>query len=489
MEPLPLQQSRVYSETVTGRFVSLCDFEDSPALPGHRQVDWFTISAKGGPDAAPAGKGKFVVNVTRTGAGAMEVSLPPQGRLVFSPQEVHDFSGYTLLSMALYSEALRDDLRVTLRTDKTAWTSPHTIVQIGWNTVLIDIQRLSRAAGFDTKAVRAIEIAFVDAAGHVMFNLDDIMLIDNRRAIEPTPPGIKLLKSGLDYTLELPGRGPMRLSQSPDGLWRLGEDQPVVSIAAAGQPAAGWEDLEPMGPRRVGAVELLEHNASRIRIANTWYFPTQAGEWVSLAVRQIRWDYTFYADGRTVTGIEVNNAGGRAISSLRIRLLAPAAWSLGRRGSELLAAEFPGPVARWSYLQSAPGPRQQALLESFMVPGRVQTTMGQVEHAAGDIRRDGFDESQGCYCLKADAAGHCRFTISPPPAPASQPASAATRPAGVAAPVFLVAGDWKGAVRAQAMGRPIEPVTRVDEGHVLFVLPETVRYPVAIEVTPEDSSP
>ncbi|MCE5326089.1 MAG: hypothetical protein LLG01_06705 [Planctomycetaceae bacterium] len=483
MEPVPLQQSRAYSETVTGRFVSLCDFEDSPDGPGHRQMDWFTI-AKG--QGAAAGKGKFVVNITRTGAGAMEVSLLAGARLVFTPQEVHDFSGYTLLSMALYSEALRDDLRVTLRTDKTAWTSPHTIVQSGWNTVLIDIQRLARVAGFDTKAVRAIEIAFVDAAGQVTFNIDDIMLIDNRRAIEPTPRGIKLLKSGLDYTIELPGRGPMHLSQSPDGLWRLGADQPVVSIAAVGQPAAGWEDLEPMGPRRVGSVELIEHNASRLRIANIWYFPTQAGEWASLAVRQIRWDLTFYADGRAVTGIEVNNAGGRAISALRIHLPATVAWSLGKRGSDLIATQFPGPVARWSYLQAAPGERQEAYLASFLAPGSVQTTMGQIEYAAGDIHRDGFDESQGCYYLKADAGGHCRFTIAPPPAPASQPASAATRAAGVADPVFLIAGPWKGPVRAQAMGRPITSVTPVDETHVLFVLPENVRYPVAVEVTGED---
>ena len=79
LQPLPIQQSQVYPETVTGRFVSLADFEEAPLAgqPGHAQVRHFTVS--------PAGSGagmKYVVNITRTGAGAVEAQVPEGASLV-----------------------------------------------------------------------------------------------------------------------------------------------------------------------------------------------------------------------------------------------------------------------------------------------------------------------------------------------------------------------------------------------------------------------
>lgn len=113
MEAISVQQMKAYGELVTGRFVSLVDFEEEGpgGRPGHEQVDMFSIEPQ-----LPGAHREFVVNITRTGAGAMEVTLPRAARLVYRIPGYRDFSRYTLLLMALHSEYLRDDLCVTIST-------------------------------------------------------------------------------------------------------------------------------------------------------------------------------------------------------------------------------------------------------------------------------------------------------------------------------------------------------------------------------------
>ena len=80
VDPVPVYQRKVYPETVTGRFVSLADFEDSPVSgPGFRQMEHFAIE----PSSSEA-RCDFVVNITRTGAGAMQVTLPAKSELVYT---------------------------------------------------------------------------------------------------------------------------------------------------------------------------------------------------------------------------------------------------------------------------------------------------------------------------------------------------------------------------------------------------------------------
>ena len=323
--PLAVQQVRAYPETVTGLFVSLADFETVAGTVGEKgfeQVESFRITPAAG------GERRLVVNVTRTGAGAMQVRLARGAALVFDMPGVYDFSGYSLLSLAVHSRTLRDDLRITLTTDGASWRSHRTLLKPGWNNVLVDIQRLKYVRGFDLAGVRTMRMEFPDAGGAVRFNLDDVLLVNNRRMLTGAPDGVEIYKSGLDYTIRLRGRRtPVSLSQSPDGLWRGMALQPSVRLAGPDGNASGeGESLELMGARRVGAVDVLEHNAIRVRIANVWYFPTRAGEWASLdGVRRIRWEYTFYGDGRWVAHVELNNAGGREISSVRI------GWARGGR--------------------------------------------------------------------------------------------------------------------------------------------------------------
>jgi len=466
--PLAVQQARAYGETATGVFLSLADFEDVPGGErGYTQVGHFRVVPE-----APGGRRAFVVNVTRTGVGGLEATLPPGSELVFTAPGIRDFTGYKLLSMALYSRSLRDDLRISLVARGASWRSHRTLVRPGWNNVLIDIQRLGQAEGFDVTGVESIRLGFGDAAGPVRFNLDDVMLIDNERTIRPTPPGVVLRKSGLDYSLRLPGwAGTIDLAQGADGLWRLGRLQAEVRLAGAGEklPAKG-EHLERMGRRRVGHVELLEHNSVRLRIANTWYFPTRAGQWASLAVRRIRWEHTFYADGRWVTEGMLNNAGGREISSAGIFLSHPAAFSPSGVSDHLILADFAGAVGRWHYLAAPPSATGRTAAQNYLRPGRLSRRIAAGDvFAPGDAQRDGFDESQGCYLLAA-RSGHCRFTVHPPAE-------------GLWDPVFLVRGPWAEKVHVSSEGMAIREVVRRPDGSVLFHLSGWVRRPRAVEVT------
>lgn len=470
MQPLALQQVRVYPETVTGRFVSLVDFEDAESgLRGFEQVGLFSIHPR-----RTEGACRFVVNITRTGAGAMEAHLPKGSRLVFPIPGYRDFTGYSLVSFALYSETLRDDLRMTLTTDSASWTSHRTLVRPGWNTVMIDIRRLQLVPGFDITSVSRIALGFVDAAGPVRFNLDDIMLLDNARKLEPAPKGITLYKSGLDYRITLPHRPrPIVLAQCGDGLWRVGTVQPIVQIAPPDQsPPPPGEHLELMGPRRVGQVKVLETNRIRMRLGNTWYFPTRPGEWISLGIRRIQWEYTFYGDGRWVTHVEVNNSGGREIGTVRIWVGEEVAWSGRGVSCDLLVRRFPGPVGRWSFLAAPNNLQKQTLRKNYLAGGTVETMIAaRGVFAPGDFDRDGFDESQGCYFLKS-VKGHCRFRIVPPFD-------------GLLNPVFRLAGRWSNRVSVSAHGLMVRNIVHLPDKSILFTLPGWIRRTTAIEVTDE----
>jgi hypothetical protein len=475
MEPLALQQARLYPETVTKRFVSLVDFEDAPNGPrGFKQADLFTIEP-----AAPQGRVRFVVHITRTGAGALEVLLPAQAGLVMKIPHIHDFSGYTLLGLAVHSEALRDDLRVELTTDNASWRSPRTLVQPGWTHVLIDIRRLQREPGFDIRGVRTLRLSFGEAAEPVAFGLDDVILIDNARDLTPVPSGFWLRKEGLDYRLRLPGDSrEVAIRQGDDALWREGFFRPVVGVCGPGRmPATAGESLERMGARRIGSLEILEHNRVRVRLRNTWYFPTRGGEWLSMSVRRLAIEHTFWADGRCATCVELNNAGGPEIAAVRLRAPRRAAWAVHDRRQELLLSPFHGPVGLWQYLLAPAIPEAAAMESNYMRPPPVRISLGRQDaYAPGDADRDGFDESQGCYFLAAAPGGHCRFSVRPPPE-------------GLVNPAFRIQGPWGVDVSVQTAGRAVRDVGRADDGAVVFMLEGRFYEELPVEVTGPPAEP
>ncbi len=464
--PLATQQMRAYPEAAAGRFLVLADFEDSAKTgAGFRQVEHFHIDPP-----TPGGAIRFVVNTTRTGVGAMEVVLPRGSELAFRLPRPFDFGRYSLLSLALYSDSLRDDLRVSLATDTAHWQSGRLLLRPGWNNVLVDIRHLAQMPSFGPGPVRSIRLSFVSSGGAVVFNIDDVMLIDNAGRIEAAPEGIVLLREGLDYVLS-PGHGaaPSVLAQHADGLWRLSPGQPAVQVFAPGETASAQDDrLEMMGLRMIGQVDLLECNPIRVRLANTWHFASRAGEWVSMPARRLRWEYTFYGDGRCVTDIELNNAGGAEIGAVRLAVPGGAAWADGEVTDIRLIQPFQGPAGKWSYLLVGDGPDAGSARDSYLNPGRVELHVGQVDVAPGDRNRDGFDESTGAHCFRA-SAGNCRFTLIPPPE-------------GLLRPVFRISGRWQGAVYINYAGRPIHLWARLKDGDILFMLPGEVRQPALVEV-------
>ena len=111
-------QQQAYPECVTGRFLSLVDFEDSSLTgqPGKAQAGQFAIAP-----ASEESRLAYTVKTTRTGVGALEATLPPGAELVYRSSEVHDFGEYTLLSMAIHTDQIRDDLQITIATDAASW--------------------------------------------------------------------------------------------------------------------------------------------------------------------------------------------------------------------------------------------------------------------------------------------------------------------------------------------------------------------------------
>ena len=469
-ESLADQRARAYPEAAGRRVALLADFEGSATgEAGQRQVERFSIV----PDMPDANR-RLAGDRARTGAGAMEVTLPAGAQLVFDPprRTGRDFSRYKLLSMAIYSRTVRDDLQVALESESGTWQSGRSLLEPGWNNVLLDIQRLGRDGTFDPASVRRLGLSFADAAGAVWFNLDDIMLIDNSRLIQPAPPNFELARSGLDYTLTLPQYlEPVKIEQGPDGLWRMGWLQGDLRLAGAGEKLAeSGESLDPMGSRRLGQIELLEHNPIRIRLASTWYFPSRSGQWASMAVRQIRWEYTIYADGRCVVQGVLNNAGGREIETVGIFTSTDAAFHGGSTGRKLIVNEFAGEVGRWRYLLPPPGEAGPLAADNYLRPGKLRPSIaGGGAWAPGDGDRDGFDESQGCYYLGA-RRGQCRFVLDPPAG-------------GVLNPVFVVAGPFSAGVSVGIEGLAIRPVVRRADGSVLFRLEGVCSRPTAIEVS------
>ena len=472
MPPLVVQQVQAYPEAATGRFVGVVDFEDAvpgPGPAGHEQVKLFAID----PIDSSAGKGRleFVVNITRTGTGAMEVHLPPQSDLALDLPYLYDLSEYTLLSMSIYVEALRDDLELTLITAEGAWTSRHRLLRGGWNTVMFDVRGLRSAANFDHTAVESLRLRFADATSAVRFNLDDILLINNYRRMEHTPLGIQLYRNGLDYRLNLPGReSPIILSPGNDGLWRLGDHQPVIQLLGVDSKPAEGEQLDLMGPQRMGFVEILESNRVRLRIANTWFFPTDTRQLTTGSAGRIRWEYTFYCDGRWISQLELNNSGGAVIDSVRIMTDKPVAWAGRIISGVLVHKNLVGGVGRWCYINSPALPRGDDQRREYLKPGRLAKTIADEKvFAPGDAERDGFDESQGCYFLTSPNA-HCRFTISP------------AEEGELSDPVFRVVGRWTGPVHVNSEGLVIRNAATLADGSVVFVLPGAITRTTSVEL-------
>jgi hypothetical protein len=471
--PLAVQQKQTYPEAVTGGFISLVDFEDRPDMPpGRTQVDHFSFAGA----QEGAGSRQFALNITRTGAASMHVLLPRGAQLVYEIPYVQDFTGYTLLSASIYTDAPRDDLRVSLISASGEWSSPRKLLTGQWTTVLVDLHRLEQQEDFDLRNVEKIVFWLASPSGQLEFYLDDILLIDNRRRLTPTPPGMTVHTRGLELLVNVP-HWPGRLTLSPgvDGLQRFARRQPLLELTGAGRADQVLTDpLAAMGEARIGRLERLEFGPFRLRLGVTWFFPSRLGEWVSLGIRRIRWEYTFYPDGRWVTDLLINNAGGPEVSHLRLTCPEEAALVLPSRNLRARTTgslALSGPIFRCAFQMTGPGSAGPADAQrAYLQPAEVRVALGQEDwYAPGDRNRDRFDESQGCYHLRA-RNGYCRFRLDPP--------------VPVAEPVIVVEDMPEGPLSIHADGLAIRDYWKSPRGQLIFRLPETFRTSTAVEISP-----
>lgn len=411
------------------------------------------------------------------GRRALAVTLGPKASLVLHLGG-RDVSRESLLSAWVWVDRLRDDLRVELASGAGTWRTPPAILRAGWNEVRVDLQRLRGRRDVDVTDLRTVSLRFANAVDPISFVVDDVVLQDNAERITPSPGDVLLFRDGLEYRVTLPGReGTVRFSRGDDGLWRTGVHQPVLKLASPGQSLpTGGEALGLMGDRRVGQVEILEHNAIRVRLSNTWYFPSRAGEWASLGVRFIRWIHTFYAGGRWVCHVELNNAGGEPIGAVGFVLYGrEAAWAGYGMGRTRIIENFIGPVGRWSYLMAPVGADGECIERNYLDPPTIQPLLAEDGvFAPGDRNRDGFDETEGCYMLQS-IRGHCRFRIHP-------------GKAGMSTPAFRIAGPWKEPPSVNVDGMAVRTVSVLGDGSALFLVPGSFTRPVMVEVFGDSSS-
>ncbi len=459
---LRASRKAVFAEAATDRFVTLVDFElfDGPA-----QAKWFSV----GPDAR-SGTAAYSKKRPRTGDGCLAGTIEKGGFLSARLPEAVDISSYTLIGLAIRVERTRDDLICTLHSRANRRGLAPKLLRAGWNAVYLDVHRAELWDGFDETALTGFRIEFESAAGPVVFSLDDLVLIDNRRDISPVPPGVELHRCGLGYTVRVAEEADAHtFARGRDGLWRMGEEA-ALSFDALRKPSLGR--LGPLGPLAgpgAGEIALLESSPVRLRIRNAWYFPPRHGAWYMPAVRHIIREHTWYAGGRRVTHIRLNNAGGEPIRRVTIDLgRREAAWASGETGPRRHEENFVGPVASWSYLVApAFGRRWMA---NYRSPGRLEPVIADGDvFAPGDGDRDRFDESQGCYCLQA-RDGRCRFRVIP-------------GAAALKRPVVRVMGPWNGDVSINVEGRAVREYARLDDGSVLFCLPQDVDRPVFVELS------
>lgn len=106
---------------------------------------------------------------------------------------------------------------------------------------------------------------------------------------------------------------------------------------------------------------------------------------------------------------------------------------------------------------------------AYQHPARLRVTVGRVvRDAPGDLNRDGFNESQGCYEL-ALARGTLRFRFEPADVPRDSPR-------------FRVHGSAGQRCWVYADGQALPADARDAEGRLLFALPGVIQRPRSLEV-------
>ena len=410
---------------------------------------------------------QIISDQTRTGTGAMSIKLDKGSKLCYRLPESIDISHYTLLSMAVHSARPRGDLSITLTSVSGTHQVPKCCLVPGWNDVQVDLSKSKQWQNFSSEKFTGLELTFLAAGGTVKIIMDDIALSDNRTSITPVPDGLTLYKTGLNYAIHITGnKAPVLLTRHDDTLWRLDGQEDISFAGKGGNVSSRYKYL---AKYRIGQLQLLEHNAVRVRIRNSWLFPPWPGEWHLPAVRTIIREYTWYPGGRMVTDVQLNNVCGKPVYQVDI-CSKTVAWYGKGNSNHFTERNFVGPIATWSCLSQGDGRTIGSWERNFLDPVPVQKIIADGNiFAQGDRDRDGYDESQGCYCI-AGMNGHCRFRFTPPKE-------------GMPPPAVRIIGPWTDGAIVNVEGFLVSPVVLLPDHSVIFCMPNTISRPTIVEVS------
>jgi hypothetical protein len=125
-------------------------------------------------------------------------------------------------------------------------------------------------------------------------------------------------------------------------------------------------------------------------------------------------------------------------------------------------------VGHWSFSRTVNDKLRTIVEANYAKPPPLTLKMGRSDPAGGDSDGDGFDESQGCYCVRA-MAGHCRFTLACPVGPID---------------VYVrIRGQWTGPASASCQGLALRDSVGLADKCLLVRVPAVDSRPVTVEVT------
>ncbi|HPS51972.1 MAG TPA: hypothetical protein PLK08_00300 [Phycisphaerae bacterium] len=410
---------------------------------------------------------------------AVKAVLPPKAWLTYQAgrKQPLDIANFTHLAFDMEYSGEIGVCQVIIDSDSGQWTSRPIAVSRGVNQVILGIHQLWRSVDFDVHAVSALKIGFPDAELNRGFILRNVRFLRDLRNVSPSPAGIELQEIGWDYILKFCDSGErLELFRSDDGLWRMGLAQPVLRLARFGGrklAESGGEELDAMGKDRFGEVDLLEHNIVRIQLADNWYFNGFEGGIKAFSNRYVRWTYTIYGDGRCVVAAELDNSGGPELEKVEISVRSQrAAWHGKGMSGAMSDDSFIGPMGKWTFMTVIGDKNRMRFFQNYLNPAKIKPILSQKGiFAPGDADRDGFDESQGCYCLAGRPAG-CKFEVICDEKP-------------LFLPIFKIFGPWKKLPTVVVEGRRIEKKVLLGDGSVLFELPGEYRRNFTVEVLGE----
>lgn len=415
------------------------------------------------------------------------VKLAPKTEMIFDLQSPVLPDPFLLVVLGMKFTELHSDLKVALIfEDQTRIEYSDIFVEAGWGQPAIALKDSQKFSASANKLVKKIGISFPKSKNPVIFNLDDILFVNNRSYMERSPAGLRIYRKALSWIVsDLAGATVMEFSRTGK---KFLFNSPVfdmtlrsVSLADGDSKPARFESPEKiMQCEPATSLRILENNPVRLRVEICWYYPpADRGTWSKSTTRKIRYLATAYSDGTVFFQVDLDNTGGKPLSGVDLKIRVPKSagrsclWETGKVASQIVEDDFIGPVASWRFIYMEDTELTKVTRNSrFLSPGRVA-------FANNDVVRDTklseawkFDRSTGVHFSKISGK-RCRFLY--------HPASG-----GAQNPVFQIAGNWTKIPSVIAGGRAVKLKTITPTGELLFMVEGKFTKPLTVEIWQAD---